>query len=88
MRQIAVQIVEDHPAIQIAISRSLSDRNYRVTTTSTSVTHAFNESRSKPIDLVILDLGLPGLTGETLLKQYQQFRPQTPVLIYSATSNL
>ena len=87
-RKAVIQIVEDHAAIAYAISSAINHQKYTVGSQAESVPEAIENSLCHPIDLVILDLRLPGLSGESLLAHYQKTRPKTPVLVYSATSNL
>jgi len=88
VRKIDIQSVEDHPAIQLAIRMSLNAQHYNIRHCAASVEEAEQQAASSPIDVVILDLNLPGLSGETLLSRYRKTRPNTRVLIYSATSKM
>lgn len=88
MRKIDIQSVEDHPAIQLAIRHSLNSQCYNIRHCATTVEEAEQQAASSHIDVAILDLNLPGLSGETLLSRYRKFRPNIRVLIYSATSKI
>ncbi|MDV2857933.1 MULTISPECIES: response regulator transcription factor [Oceanimonas] len=44
--------------------------------------------RHQQVDLIILDLNLPGLNGDTLLAELRQRRNTTPVLILTARNGL
>jgi len=88
MRERAVQIVEDHPVIRFAVTMALPRSHYFVSAHAESVSDALDQSRTCPIDLVILDLNLPDQSGEYLIPHFRKARPQTPILVYSATSNL
>ncbi|MEM6883939.1 MAG: response regulator transcription factor [Verrucomicrobiota bacterium] len=88
MRRAVIQIVEDHPAISYAIASAVNSQKYTIGSRPESVSAAIDSSLCHPIDLVILDLRLPGLSGESLLQHYRKTKPNIPILIYSATSNL
>ncbi|MEM6599775.1 MAG: response regulator transcription factor [Verrucomicrobiota bacterium] len=88
MRRINVQIVEDHPAIQLAIRNSLDKEQYYVRHCAVSVEEAESQAAKSPIDITILDLNLQGNSGEALLESYRKNRPNIRILIYSATVNM
>lgn len=81
-----ILIVEDEPEISSLLQRGLAEEGYsaEVTNTGASAMRQFNEGW----DLVILDLMLPDIAGETVLDFITQRRDHPPVLILSARAQL
>ena len=78
-----VLVVEDEPGIADFIERGLSAEGYEVTTAGDGVAGA--ELAVDPeVDLVILDLMLPGQDGLALLRQVRPVRPSLPVIALTA----
>ena len=40
-----------------------------------------------PVDLIILDLSLPGASGHDILTVLKEYRNSTPIIVYSGSSN-
>ena len=78
-----VLIVEDDTAIAAAIDSHLSDAGF-----VTHVVHDGQEAQfmgeSDEYDAIVLDLGLPGIDGSTLLKYWRDARVQTPIIVLTA----
>ena len=72
-----VTIVEDDPDVRAILSRSLGADGYRVTALESGV-GIEGVMTSSPVDLVILDIGLPDIDGLTIT---QQIRRQSNVAI-------
>jgi DNA-binding response OmpR family regulator len=82
-----ILVIEDEPRIQAFVTRGLAAEGYAVEGSgdgSLGLERGLNER----FDLVILDLLLEGLDGLTVLRELQQHRPELPVLILSARSDL
>ena len=78
----SVLVVDDEPAIQRAISTAFNARGYRVRTASTG-SEALGTLAADPVDLVILDLGLPDMDGVEVCRQLRTWS-QVPVIVLSA----
>jgi DNA-binding response OmpR family regulator len=63
-----VLLVEDHPTMRGAVRAILESEDYEVHETGDG-TSAFAEIRRDPPDLVVLDLHIPGMGGEELLRR-------------------
>jgi two-component system, OmpR family, response regulator QseB len=76
-------LVEDDPMIGEAIRAGLKREAFAVdwVTSATAGSHALD---SEPYELLLLDLGLPGADGLTLLKSLRSSGRGTPVLIITA----
>ena len=75
-------IIEDDPYIMRALSSILEIEGYALDCVTTGA-DALSKARSDPLDLFLLDLGLPDMDG---LQVIQQLRTQTrrPIIILSA----
>jgi DNA-binding response OmpR family regulator len=75
-------LVEDEAPIRYALIRALTDRGHVVTSTTTAM-DALQQVVAAPPDLVILDLGLPGLDGYEALRMLRAVS-QVPVVVATA----
>ncbi len=86
-RRARILVVEDEPRLGELVRLYLEREGYVVTvvTDGRQAIAAFDPGGpdAEPIDLVVLDLMLPGLTGEAVLEAIRD-RGETPVLITSA----
>jgi DNA-binding NarL/FixJ family response regulator len=84
-----ILVVDDHPLIHEALRMILSE--YSDTVDHESVigfTEAGNRlARSPVVDLMLLDLGLPGFAGIDALTEMRRRFPDTPVVVISACEN-
>ena len=82
-----ILVIEDEPRIQAFVSRGLTAEGFTVEACSDGVS-GLGRSLEESVDLVILDLLLPGVDGLTLLSEVHWKRPDLPVLILSARPDL
>jgi two-component system KDP operon response regulator KdpE len=75
-------LVEDDAAIRGALIRALSERGHAVTSTASAM-DALQQVVDAPPDLVILDLGLPGLDGYEALRMLRAIS-KVPVVVATA----
>lgn len=76
-------LVEDNELLGDGLVTALKQENYAVDWVR-SGTQANNAPLNEHFDLIILDLGLPGIDGISLLKAWRVRGIQTPVLILTA----
>ncbi|RYF07103.1 MAG: response regulator transcription factor [Comamonadaceae bacterium] len=76
-------LVEDDPAMQATLQRSLLRRGMHVTALSDGRA-ALAHWLAKPPDAIVLDLSLPGLDGLQVLQQGRAHGLRTPVLVLTA----
>src|ERR1700691_6011555 len=57
-----VLIVDDDPGARLLIGTALEMAGFRVTTAADGIS-ALNEFRARPVDCVILDVVMPGMSG-------------------------
>jgi two-component system, OmpR family, response regulator len=82
-----ILLIEDEPRIHAFVRRGLEAEGYAVVTSDDGL-GGLSLMQSGSWDLVILDLLLPGLSGLRLLQEVHRERPQLPVLILSARTDL
>jgi len=82
-----ILVIDDHPLIQEALHhvlRALDPALELIQAHDASEAHA-SLSREPDVDLIVLDLTLPGCDGFVLLSELRQEWPGMPVLVLSAT---
>lgn len=79
-----VLVVDDDPAILRMIELTLVDANHEVLLSDTPMGVSALVRRFKP-HVLVLDVMMPGLTGESLAKLIVRIAAKTPVVFFSAT---
>lgn len=82
-----VLVVEDDNGLQKYLKELLLDNGYSVQTASDGIA-AINAIKKIVPDLVILDLGLPNMSGETVCLEIRKNYPKLPVLILTAKDTI
>jgi len=82
-----ILIVEDEPAISDFLERGLVAEGFTVSTVSDGA-EAPRRAKAADVDLMILDLMLPGRPGSEILVEVRQVKPQLPVIVLSARGEL
>jgi len=82
-----ILVIDDEPRILAFLARGLAADGYTVDTADTG-TGALRAVRRNAYDLVLLDLLLPGVDGLSVLQAINRLRPELPVVIVSARSDL
>ncbi len=84
-----ILLVEDDKSIRLTVSETLSSEGFRVSSfkDGLSALDFINNDIKKDIDLIILDLMLPGLNGLELCRKIRNDEDYTPILILSAKDN-
>ncbi|MGF0237923.1 response regulator [Rhodococcus sp. IEGM1300] len=75
-----VLIVEDDPAVRVLVSTVLSDLGYAFLEAGDADSAMPILNSAQRIDLMISDVGLPGMNGRQLAEIGRQYRPQLKVL--------
>lgn len=78
-----ILVAEDDPTLGPQIRSALSRDGY-ATDLSTSGDEAHHMGQNEPYDLVVLDIGLPGMDGLSVLQKWREGALQTPVIILTA----
>ncbi len=80
-----ILVVEDEKHLGVGIKYNLEAENYRVTLVEDGPTALrVADTTCEPIDLVVLDLMLPGMSGYTVCETLRDAGVTTPVLMLSA----
>jgi two-component system OmpR family response regulator len=82
-RLVRILVVEDEVALAERLSAALALAGYVVDCAADGVRAEFL-GRTEAYDAVILDLGLPGMDGLTLLQQWRDAGVGTPVIVLTA----
>jgi two-component system alkaline phosphatase synthesis response regulator PhoP len=76
-------LVEDDPTLRQALAFNLTREGYEVTAVADGEA-ALDAARSERLDLVLLDVMLPGMSGVEVLRVLRREGVATPVIILSA----
>jgi len=87
MGGVHILVVEDEPAIADFLQRGLEAEGYSVTTAGDG-DEGGRLAGSGDVDLMILDLMLPGRDGAEVLAEVRQARPQLPVIVLTARAEV
>ena len=84
-----ILLVEDDKSIRLTVSETLISEGFRVSSfkDGLSALDFINNDIKKDVDLIILDLMLPGLNGLELCRKIRNDEDYTPILILSAKDN-
>ncbi len=81
-----ILVAEDDPSILNVIKDILIENNYSVEEAQDGVIAIEAVKRQAP-DLLILDLGLPKLTGESVLVEVKKLFPNLPIIVLTAKNH-
>lgn len=82
-----ILVVEDDIGLQKYLKELLLDKGYSVQSASDGI-QAINFIEKYSPDLVILDLGLPKMSGESVCNQIREKYPDTRIIILTAKDNM
>ena len=86
MLKYTIYIIDDEASIRDAISMALED-DYRIETFSKAET-AIGSIENDPPDLVLLDIGLPGMSGTEALDRIKDLYPEILVIMITAYEDI
>jgi len=81
--RVRVLVVEDEPRIAKQLTEALADAGYAVDSAADGERADF-AAHTERYDAIVLDLGLPGVDGLTLLRRWRDAGLATPVLVLTA----
>ena len=76
-----VLMVDDHPTIRLAVRFLLERERFQVIGETGDGIEAVQLARSLRPDVVILDIGLPGLDGMEVIKRLQLLEPAPKIMV-------
>lgn len=79
----AILLIEDEDGIVSFVRRGLESAGYQVLVADDGI-DGLKIATSDDVELVVLDLGLPGIPGEEVLRRLRQRRPNVPVIVLTA----
>lgn len=82
-----ILVVEDDTGLQKYLKELLLDNGFSVGTASDGIT-ALNALVKVPPDLMILDLGLPNMSGEAVVSEVKKKHSDLPVIILTAKDSV
>lgn len=83
--KIRVLVVDDHPIVRFGLSALLNaEETIEVVGTAESGEAALELLARIPVDIVLLDLRMAGLSGIETLKRIREFVPQTRAIVLSS----
>ena len=81
-----ILIVEDEPRIVSFLSKGLRRAGYQIQVAQDGF-QALPLATSGKFDLILLDLGLPGLDGQSVLSATRSHGIQTPIIVVTAQAD-
>ena len=81
-----VLLVEDDTGIAVPLSRALQREGHDVLVVADGHT-ALARAHDEEVDLLVLDLGLPGMDGLDVCRRLRRVRPDVPVLMLTARTD-
>ncbi|WP_394131044.1 response regulator [Shewanella maritima] len=81
-----VLVIEDDPILSHHLATQLSELGNQVQVADTAK-EGFYQATNYPIDIAIVDLGLPDQDGISLIKSIREFGSKFPILILTARVN-
>jgi DNA-binding response OmpR family regulator len=78
-----ILVIEDDPAIQKGLKESLEQEHYEVITAADGL-KGFQMSQRENIDLIILDIMLPGKNGQEICIELRKLGINTPIMMLTS----
>jgi CheY-like chemotaxis protein len=82
-----VLVVDDEEGIRALVNRALRTAGYDVVTASDGLDGLQVFEHERPFDLCLLDVKMPGLTGDELAQQVRRMDPDCKVLYFTGFSD-
>ena len=83
----SILVVEDEDRISSFVAKGLAAAGYRPTVVTDGLT-ALEHARSGGFDLVLLDIGLPGIDGFEVLRRLRREQNTVPIIMLTARTAL
>lgn len=82
LKKVRILIVDDDPDVCEYLQKFLSKDGYDVTTVA-NPGQVLDELKNKPYQIIILDLKMPGMSGEELLRRIRAIDSDICIIIYT-----
>ena len=87
-RQPTVLLVEDDELVSDAVTRILVREGYLVLTAATGHDAiGLLRTPATPVDVIVLDIGLPDVSGTDLCARFREFLPHLPVIVCTGAAD-
>lgn len=80
---IDVLLVDDDESLRVALAEELTHAGFRVETAADGKS-ALQQIADRAYDVAIVDLNLPGLSGEELIVRFRELAPTTEIIVLTA----
>lgn len=84
-RPLKILCIDDEPLVRELLKRALEKQHYQIHLSESGHKgiEAFREAirQNEPFELVITDLGMPGMDGKQVAEQIKQARPGVPIIM-------
>lgn len=87
MSKLKILLVDDEKELISTISERMALRNIEATA-ALSGPEAIQRIRKVDYDVVILDVKMPGMSGQETLRQIKQAKPQLPVIMMTGHGSM
>ncbi len=81
-----ILIVEDEKNLRLLYKKDLEEDGYQVVTAANAI-EGLKALESEPLDLVVLDIRMPGMDGLEAMGRILDRHPKIPVILNSAYSS-
>ncbi len=81
-----ILVVDDEPAIRRYLKTSLSAQGYLISEAEDG-SAALEALKREPVDLIVLDLGLPGMDGFTVIQELRAGGSSLPIIVLSVRAD-
>jgi two-component system invasion response regulator UvrY len=82
---IRVLIADDHPIVRRGLRQIVADQSDMTVVADTGDgREALQLANTSPLDVIVLDMSMPGLSGLEVLNELKRQHPRLPVLVLSA----
>jgi DNA-binding response OmpR family regulator len=82
-----ILLVEDDPRIREIVERGLTPRGFTITSAEDGIKGAELATKLE-VDLLLLDLRLPGLSGLEVLQEVRMVKPELPIIALTASDDV
>ena len=79
-----ILVVDDEPRLRALMVRSLKEVGFRVLSAADGIEALAILDEAGPIDLLVTDIGMPGVDGRMLAAQFVAYEAHAPTLFISA----
>lgn len=86
-RPTRILIIEDEPGIALALYRTLKQTGYQVATAKTG-SSGIRKATTATYDVILLDLGLPDMSGLTICKELRASEVVAPIIILTGEGSV